>query len=189
MYGLTHRLLTARGWTFEGTRPEALKLLAIGAPHTSNWDFVAFLGAMAHFDLRANVLIKDSAFVGPLGPLLRSLGGIPVDRSGAQGLVDRTVEAYRKAKELVLVLAPEGTRSNAEHWRSGFHRIASEAAVPILPAWVDYPSRRIGFEPLMAATADLRGDMDRLREVYRSKMGRHPERMKPVRLAAEPGPA
>lgn len=186
MYALTHRLYTARGWTFEGPRPEAPKFLAIGAPHTSNWDFFGFVAAMAHFDLRANVLIKDSAFVGPLGSFLRRIGAIPVDRSASTGLVDRTVEAFRRASEMVLVLAPEGTRSRAEHWRSGFHRIARQAEVPLLPAWIDYPSRRIGFAPLMELTSNVQADMDRLREIYRGRIGRHPELMKPVRLADEP---
>ena len=183
MYPLIHRAYTARGWTFEGERPDASKFLAIGAPHTSNWDFFAFMAAMAHFDLKANVLIKESAFVGPLGSFLRSVGGIPVDRSGGKGLVNRTVEAFDRAKDMILVLAPEGTRSKADHWKTGFHRIARAADVPLLPAWVDYPSRRIGFEPLMEVTADIRADMAKLKEIYGPRIGRHPEMMKPIRLA------
>jgi len=189
MYSLAHRLFVARGWTFEGERPEADKFLAIGAPHTSNWDFVAFLAAMKHFDLRANVMIKDSAFVGPIGSILRSVGGVPVDRTIAGGLVERTIDAFNRAKQMALVIAPEGTRSKADHWRSGFHRIARGADVPLLPAWIDYPSRRVGFTPLMELTSNVKADMDRLREIYAGRVGRRPEMMKPVRLAIEPGPA
>lgn len=185
MYSFAHRLFATRGWTFEGERPEATKFLAIGAPHTSNWDFMAVMAAFKHFDMRANILIKDSAFVGPLGSLLRSVGGVPVDRSSSGGLVDRTIAAFERAKEMALVLAPEGTRSKADHWKTGFYRIARGADVPLLPAWIDYPSRRGGFEPLMRLTDNVKADMDHLRSIYEGRVGRRPEMMKPVRLAIE----
>jgi 1-acyl-sn-glycerol-3-phosphate acyltransferase len=69
------------GWRLDGAMPDLKKFVIIVAPHTSNWDFP--IGIAAKFALRLEVtfLGKDSLFRFPMGPLMRALGGMPVDRS------------------------------------------------------------------------------------------------------------
>ena len=52
-------MLQLAGWQIEGTLPDLPKFVLIGAPHTSNWDFVLFLGVI--FSLRANVRFMGKA--------------------------------------------------------------------------------------------------------------------------------
>jgi 1-acyl-sn-glycerol-3-phosphate acyltransferase len=113
MYWLAKHYLRFRGWTINGTFPPDPKFIAIGAPHTANFDFIVFLGVLGHFGKRARFIGKASLFKGPLGWLMRKLGGIPVQRDHPEGLVGQTVAAFAEADEMILVLAPEGTRGRS----------------------------------------------------------------------------
>jgi 1-acyl-sn-glycerol-3-phosphate acyltransferase len=153
--------MRASGWTFEGNFPDAPKVMIVVAPHTSNWDVP--VGLAAKFALRFEVkfVAKHTTFWWPLGPFLRALGGIPVNRSQAGDMVGDTVEAYRRADKLMLILTPEGTRKKVPKWKSGFHRIARAANVPIMLITFDYSRKvvRLGptFQPTDNYEADLAG--------------------------------
>lgn len=185
MYWLAKHYLRLRGWRIEGAFPEDPKFLAIGAPHTSNFDFMVFLGVLGHFGKRARYIGKNSLFWGPLGWLMRKLGGIPVRRDRPEGLVEQTTAAFAAADEMILVVAPEGTRSKGTRWKSGFYRIASAARVPIVPASVNGVDRVATIGPPIWASGDVPADMDRLRAFYRGVEGIHPGNETPVRLAEE----
>jgi 1-acyl-sn-glycerol-3-phosphate acyltransferase len=182
---LAHKLLELRGWEFTGTVPDVPKLIIIGAPHTTNWDFVVYLGALHHYQLHASYIGKHTLFRWPFGWLFRKLGGIPVDRSKPGGLVQQVVDALESAKRMILVIAPEGTRGAAPYWKSGFLHIAAAAEVPILLAYIDYPSKRAGMGPLLEFDGDIPGFMDRCREFYADKQGKHPEKKGPVAVREE----
>lgn len=162
------------GWRFEGEVPNVRKMVLIVAPHTSNWDFPVGLQAKLAMRFGGTFIGKHTLFRWPLGILMRWLGGIPVNRAAAGGLVGEVAGLLRAADRMTVVLAPEGTRRRVEQWKSGFYRIALEAGVPILPVGFDYSRRVVFFAPLYQPTGDYEKDLRALRAHYRPEMGFRP---------------
>lgn len=178
---LAMKLINLAGWQVPPF-PDVDKAIVVGGPHTSNWDGVIGLAGAIALGLHARFLIKHDLFRGPLGWLLRRLGGIPVDRARAGGVVGQAVRQLRESDRLILVVTPEGTRSNARHWKTGFHRIAREAGVPIVVTVADYRARQLRFPLVLDATDDLQSDLERIYECFASVTPRHPEKLSdPVR--------
>jgi 1-acyl-sn-glycerol-3-phosphate acyltransferase len=165
----------ATGWRVVGEMPDIPRFVLIVAPHTSNWDFLHGLGAKGVLRLGARFLGKHTLFRGPAGAFLRWLGGIPVDRRAAHGIVGESVRAFADAEQLCLVLTPEGTRSYVKEWKSGFFRIAMGAGVPILLVKFDYRSKSIELGPLFHPTGDYARDLQVIQREYRREMARRPE--------------
>lgn len=185
MRRLSHRIFTSLGWKFEGRIPEIPKMVIVGAPHTSNWDFFLFLAALHHFDLTVRFLAKQSLFRWPFGFMFRKVGGIPVDRSKAGGIVRQVKAAFDAADQLILVIAPEGTRKAARQWKSGFVEIAESADVPVVLAGVDGRNRVLEISPPHRVGENRAEFMDRLRAFFADKSGINPKGKGPVRLASE----
>ena len=179
---LGRAILRVMGWTVQGPVADLPKMVMIGAPHTSNMDGVLAIATLTAYRLRAGTMIKDSAFKGIMGPVLRWFGAIPINRRAAGGVVGASVGAFRDNEKLILLIAPEGTRSSADEWKRGFHLIAASAGVPILPAAIDYMRKRITFGPPVYTTDDYESDMQRVLDFYRDYSApRHPERAsKPI---------
>lgn len=173
------------GWKFAGNAPTAKKLVIIGAPHTSNWDFVLFLAATSHFGIDAKAIGKHTLVSGPFGWLMRRLGVIPVERDSGQGVVEAMVDEFAKADELALVIAPEGTRGAADYWRSGFYRIATAAGVPLLVAKLDAATKTITLHDAFPLTGDVSTDMDEVRMRLEGGNGIKPGGGSRVKLKAE----
>ncbi|MDP9493758.1 MAG: lysophospholipid acyltransferase family protein [Actinomycetota bacterium] len=188
MTWLAHTLLKLMGWRFTGTLPDLPKLIIIGAPHTTNWDFIIFLAALHHYRMKASFIGKHTLFRWPFGHFFRWVGGIPVDRSAPRGLVQQVVDAIVSADRMILVMAPEGTRKPAPHWKSGFLQIAAKANIPIVLGYVDFPNRRAGLGPLVSLDGDATKFMNQARSFYADKEGRRPEGKGPVRVRAEGKP-
>jgi 1-acyl-sn-glycerol-3-phosphate acyltransferase len=168
------RWLYARcGWRVAGELPDVPKLVAIAAPHSSNWDVI--WGLLVKIGLRVDVRFigKREAFFWPLGPILRGFGGIPIDRSRAQNVVGDMAALFAANQKLWLALAPEGTRKKVKEWESGFLRIALAANVPILPVYFHYAEKTIGFGPLFQPSGDVEADMVKIREFYRPWQGKN----------------
>lgn len=173
------------GWTFAGVLPDEPRYIVIGAPHTSNWDFVIFLAALHHFDIHARFLGKHTLFRWPFGRFFEGLGGIPVDRSRAGGVVAQVATVFEATEKMVLVIAPEGTRKAGRWWKSGFLSIAEAADVPVVPAGIDYLTKTVALGDAISFDGDVRPFMDRLRAFYTDKRGRHPELESPVAVREE----
>lgn len=156
-----------RGWRIEGELPALKKFVLVGAPHTSNWDFAVFLGAVDAFKINPSYLGKHSLFRWPLRRFMVDMGGIPVDRSRPAHYVDQVITEFARRDELVLVIAPEGTRHSDGHWRSGFYHIAVGAGVPIVLAWLDRERRLVVIGPAVMPTGDYRADLKRIAHFYR----------------------
>jgi 1-acyl-sn-glycerol-3-phosphate acyltransferase len=118
-------------------------------------------------------MAKRELFRGPLGWVLRRLGGMPIERSATHGVVEQMVERLSRQPRLWLGIAPEGTRKPVAKWRSGFWHIAQRAQVPILPVYFDYPSKTIGIGPLFEPGNDMSADIAALRDFYRPFRGRY----------------
>lgn len=185
MRWLSYRIFVALGWRIEGRLPDIPKMVVIGAPHTSNWDFFLFLAAIHHFGIKVKFLGKASLFRWPFGFMFRKVGGIPVDRSKPGGLVGQVAAAFAAHETMILVIAPEGTRAAAPAWRSGFVEIAAGADVPVVFAGVDGPDRVLTIGPPERVGDDRGVFMDRVRAFYADQPGIRPSGRSTVRLADE----
>jgi 1-acyl-sn-glycerol-3-phosphate acyltransferase len=168
--------LRALGWRISGELPNRAKMVAIVAPHTSNWDFV--VGFLAYLALRIDCAWwgKHSIFRGPFGPLLRRYGGIPVVRSQSSNIVERTVEEFARRERMLLALAPEGTRSKVETWRTGFYHVARGAGAPVLTVALNFGERVVEIGPLFELTDDQDADIARLRARFATVRGKRTDR-------------
>ena len=163
----------ACGWRVVGEFPNVPKLVAIAAPHSSNWDVVWGLLVKIGLRLEIRFIGKREAFFWPLGALLRNFGGIPINRSAAHNVVATMQQEFAQHERFWLAIAPEGTRKPVKKWKNGFWRMAREAGVPILPVYFHYPERVIGIGPLIQPSESLEADMARIREFYRPWQGKN----------------
>lgn len=178
----TALILRLMGWRFQGELPLPAKCVLIGAPHTSNWDILYTFLLMGASRRRFRWVAKHTLFRGMGGVILKWLGGIPVRRDARHNFVDQMAEIFRKSERLVLAIVPEGTRSKAEYWKTGFYYIAREAGVPVLMGFVDFSRKITGIGPALIPSGDITADFDIIRAFYSGKTGRDPEKQGPVRL-------
>lgn len=165
-----------KGWDLSGERSAPKRCVILGAPHTSNWDFVFFLGATHTLGIAPSFMGKHSLFKWPMRRFMFDMGGISVNRSAKDAnYVEQVVAEYGRREDLALVIAPEGTRGAIVAWRSGFYHIAHGAGVPIVPAWVDNKTMRGGIGPAIATTGDFAADLKKIAQFYQSVMPDHPK--------------
>ena len=170
---LGRSILRAGGWRMVGAFPDIPRLVLVGAPHSSNWDGVWGFAAKLALGLDIKILGKRELFWWPLGPLLRRLGVIAVDRASTRGVVEQLATLIGSSDKFWFGLAPEGTRKPVAQWKTGFWKIARAADVPVLPAYFHYPDKVIGIGPPFHLSDDMAADMARLRAWYRPWRGRH----------------
>lgn len=163
---LARWMVTAAGWRLSGEFPDVPRAVLIAAPHSSWWD--GFWGMLIKVAIGADVsfMAKQELFVGPLGWLLRKLGGLPIDRKATAGVVEQMVARLQSTPGLWIGVAPEGTRKRVAKWKTGFWHIAHAAQVPIVPVYFHYPERTIGIGPAFVTSDDMAADIQRLREFY-----------------------
>lgn len=179
-------LLRMAGWRVVLAQPVPERCVAIFYPHTSNWDTAIGLCAKFMIGLKIRFVGKDTLFATPvLGPLLVRWGGVPVDRRAPAAFVRQMEHAFAENAQFRLAIAPEGTRSRTEYWKSGFYRLARAAGVPLLLAYIDYPRREIGVGACLELTGSVDQDMARIRAFYAGKRGRHAAKQSPIRLREE----
>lgn len=167
-------ILRLIGWRFAGSVPDLPKMVLIGAPHTSNWDFVLAMVALFAVQARVFWLGKHTFVNSPLKPLLFWLGGVAVDRRAASGVVGQTAVQFEKRSQFLLGLAPEGTRSLVTRWKMGFFYIAQKANVPILPVALDYGRKCIEIgEPIWPEVGQT-AVLEKLRCFYANVKGKRP---------------
>ncbi|MFO0676192.1 MAG: 1-acyl-sn-glycerol-3-phosphate acyltransferase [Polyangiaceae bacterium] len=181
------RSLDLMGWAFEGPIPSERKYVALAMPHTSNWDGVLLLTITRSIGLSMRWMVKDAWVKGALGLPMMQMGAVPIDRSKNSNVVDQMIEAFREHDDFVLFIPPEGTRSRAEYWKSGFYHIALGAKVPVVPGYLDFARKRAGLGPAMTMTGNVKSDMDRIRAFYAEKnpIPFDPSKFGPIRLREE----
>lgn len=173
--GLGRFALWLLGWKLVGEVPDEPKMVMIGAPHTSNMDGVIALLTLTALGLNAGTMIKDSAFQGLLGVVLRWFGALPVDRKSAKGVVGQSIEAFNSRTQFLLLIAPEGTRNAPAAWKRGFYLVAAAAGVPVLPSACDYRNKVITIGPPFYPQKSFEEDLPELLEFFRLKSSpRHP---------------
>jgi 1-acyl-sn-glycerol-3-phosphate acyltransferase len=186
---LARALLRVAGWRIRFDGLPAKQGVAIVYPHTSNWDFV--VGILAKWGIGIPVTFwgKDSLFRVPLfGRWMRWLGGVPVDRGSANGIVGQMARALQAARAegrfLWLALAPEGTRQRSEGWRSGFYHVALQAQVPVGLVVLDFARREVGFVRFLMLSGDAAADIAEVARTFVGRAGCRPELAAPIHWQA-----
>ena len=159
--GLGRLILGAMGWRIVGRLPNTPRVVLAVAPHTSNIDGLIGISAIQSLRVHVRFMGKHTLFEGRLGRLMYWLGGIPVNRDSARDVVDQTTVIMRDTP-FWLGLAPEGTRTGAKRWKTGFYRIAEQMAVPIVVLGFCYRRRQVRIVDCFLPTGDMDADMARM---------------------------
>lgn len=175
-------ILKFMGWRTHVIPPHTSRYVLIGAPHTSNWDFIIALLLMTVERIPIRILGKDSLFRWPLGSFMRSLRAIPVNRRERNNMVDQVVAKFDENKNIIIGLSPEGTRSKTSRWKTGFYYIALKAKVPIVMAYLDYKNKICGIGPSLKPSGDIITDFNKIREFYTGILGKFPHKQGAIEL-------
>ena len=177
MYKLLAKLVYAvNGWKIQGSMPaEIKKCVLVAVPHTSNWDFLYGSCGWTLFGLKVKYLIKKEWFRFPFKGLMKSLGGIPVDRSKQTNLVDAMAELVNNKEEIIVVMTPEGTRKKVDKWRTGFYHLALKTNSPIVLGKINYKTKMAIMGPSFMPTGNIEKDFEIIREFYKDAVGCVPE--------------
>lgn len=167
--------LKLAGWRLEGTPPHVDRYVVIAAPHTSNWDLPMTLAVVFAYRLKVCFLAKHTLFRWPFGIFLRWLGGVPVDRTKANSLVEQAVAFFKSTERLIMIVPPEGTRQKVRSWKSGFYYIAHGAQVPIALGFIDFKRKAAGIGDLFEPTGDFDADLPKIRAFYAGITGKNPD--------------
>lgn len=176
MQKLAQLILRVLGWRYEITTPDFKQAVIVVAPHTSNSDFI--LGKLGYMALGryAHFVIKKEWIKAPLiGPLLKKIGGVPVDRDKASHFTDQIADEFKKDANFCIAITPEGTRKRNPRWKRGFYHIATKAGVPIVLVKIDYGQKIMSVFDLFTPTGDEHADIKAVKEKFRGAIGRHPE--------------
>jgi 1-acyl-sn-glycerol-3-phosphate acyltransferase len=171
--GLT--VLNILGWEVVGTLPKKPKFIAAVAPHTSNWDFVIAIAAVLATNLRIRFMGKKAIFVWPFKIFLNNMGGIAIDRNNKHGMVDQMVEQFQQNEQLVLGIAPEGTRKKISKWKSGFLHIAHQAGVPVVPVSLDFAKKQLRFHPEVEVSSNIENELAKFKDYFSDICAKNPQ--------------
>lgn len=160
-------------WKVVGEFPaNEKKYIIIGAPHTSNYDFIIGLIIKLTNKDTINFIGKKSLFKFPYGWFFKSLGGVPVDRKKNEKLVDAITDIFNSKKQFIFAVSPEGTRSKVNEWKTGFYYIAKQANVPIVPLTFDFKNRQTVVFPAFYTTENQKEDFIYLKSLYKGVEGK-----------------
>lgn len=176
---LGRAFLKVIGWRLEGELPDLPKFVIIAAPHTSNWDFIVGMAGVYAIGLKVQWMGKHTLFKPPFGGIMRRLGGIPIERSESHGVVEIMVDEFKKRKQLLLAITPEGTRKWVDKWKTGFYHIAFRSELPIVTAFMDFRRKSLGFGPIVYPSGDLNRDLQTVFDFYVQIAGKRAELFNP----------
>jgi 1-acyl-sn-glycerol-3-phosphate acyltransferase len=165
------------GWKAVGEVPKERRFVLIAAPHTSNWDFLYFVGLTEDLGIMPHFMGKKSLFRWPVRKFMFDMGGVAVDRASKQNYVEQMIDEFEKRDEFMLTIAPEGTRGKVKAWKTGFYHIAMGAKVPIVIGMMDYSKKTGGLGSAIWPTGDYAADMAHIKKQYDGVIPRHPDRI------------
>lgn len=179
---LAEKALKLMGWETDNHWPENLsQCVMIAAPHTSNWDALYARLALKALGVNVRLTIKDSYMKFPLGPFVRAMGGIGIDRRPKQAgeprpsMVQVMTDLFKHHPELVMLVTPEGTRARQEQWKTGFYYVAVNAGVPIALAYMDYEQKKAGVGKIIHPTGNFEEDMAEIMDFYAGIQAKFPK--------------
>ena len=164
------------GWKTEIKDMEQIKKsVMIAAPHTSNWDLIFMVAVFWKHNINVRFFIKNVYTKGIHGKFFRWLGGIGIDRSKKNNLVERASLSFKSEEELIIIIPPEGTRNRVDKWKLGFYHIAKKAQVPISFGYLDYKEKIGGSGGFISLTDSMENDLDKIQAFYKTKTAKFPE--------------
>lgn len=168
-------IMGAAGWTIVGEVPDEPKIVLVGAPHTSNWDYIFTVLTVYSLGVDIHFVGKQSLFDNPLGGVMRFTGGIPIDRATSEGFVDKMVEEFNRRASFVLAIMPEGTRArdDGSKWRSGFYHIAQGAGVPMVLVIFDYGRKTMRMGPTFWPSGNYEADLAKIQACFAGVQGKY----------------
>lgn len=175
-------ILNTLGWTVHVDLPDSKKFVAIAAPHTSNWDFLLGIIAAKAVKVKVCWMGKHTMFRWPFGWFFRAIGGTPIHREQGRNHIQQLTDLFNRSEQLVLALAPEGTRSRTDHWKTGFHYIARAAKVPIAMGYLDFGHKQVGIGGSFYPGEDIEADFELIRRFYANRHGKNPENESLIRV-------
>ncbi len=173
-------ILLVFGWQIVGHFPDIPKFVLIGAPHTSSWDFPLVMTVLFALGLRVAWMGKHTFINGRFGHIWRWMGGVPIDRRAASGVVEQMVDEFQRRPDFILGIAPEGTRDKVARWKTGFYHIAYQAGAPIVPFTMDYGRKIVNVCQPFIPTGNIEQDMPRLQAIYEGVKGKRPQQFHSV---------
>ena len=185
VYGMSLIYLKIFGWRRAGQLPEIPRYVMIAAPHTSNWDMPVTLALAFAFRVKVYWMGKEAMFRWPFRSIMRWLGGIPIDRSKTNNIVDQSIAAFRESKELVMIIPPEGTRKSVRYWKTGFYHIACGAHVPVVLGFLDFAHKTGGIGPVVWPSGDINADMKIIQTFYAGITGKYPDEYNPADVSPD----
>ncbi len=161
--------------------PEAQRSVMIGAPHTSNWDFVIVRIAFYILGIPVKLAIKDFWTKFPFGIIIKPMGGLGINRNKdpkkkGKSYVEQMAAFFDQYERIAMVIAPEGTRSKRTQWKTGFYHTAKLAGVPITLGYLDYEKKEAGVGAVVHVTDDMEADMRKIMDFYRNITPRNPDK-------------
>jgi len=173
LQGFARLVMRLFRWRVDGSLPDIEKCVVVGAPHTSNWDYVLTLLTMFALGVDVHYVVKHTFFENPLGGFLRWLGGVPVDRRASNNFVEQMVAQFNQRSTFVLAIMPEGTRSKVRGWRSGFYYIALGAGVPLVSMGFDFGARAMVIGSVFSPSGDYETDLPQLQARFAGMEGKN----------------
>lgn len=161
-------LLWVCGWKAADPPCPCKKAIILGVPHTSAWDFLISFFYYYGVGGKASVMVKKEFFWGPLGPIMRWMGGVPVDRKRGATVAKQVIDAMNNTDYMHLAIAPEGTRQRTDNWKTGFHTIAKACNADVYLGYFDWSTKTIGRGEKFELTDDPKEDMRRIRQHYKN---------------------
>lgn len=180
LQGIARLILWVAGWTPVGDPPDLDKAVFIAAPHTTNWDGFWLMVYKTERNMDIHFLAKHTIFWWPLGPVLRAMGAMSIDRTVSASTVQQVVDAFAERDHFWFALSPEGTRKWQPYWKTGFYRIAKSANVPIVLSFIDYKKKELGIGITLPDSQTMEQDLHAIQEFYAPFTGRWPERQGPI---------
>ncbi len=161
------------GWKVRGDFPDIGKAVLIAAPHTSNWDGINMLATAGFYRVKLRWMGKKSLTRGPFGSVIKWLGCVPIDRTAANDVVRVMADAFAAEPRMILAIPPEGTRSAAREWKTGFYHIARAASVPLILSVLDYGTKTISLAAIIRPSGDYDADLAVIQSYYARAKGKH----------------
>lgn len=168
-------LMKLTGWKTTGHFPKDERVVLVVGPHTSNWDFIVAMSAVLSWDIHIHWLGKHSIFKKGFRRILKSLGGIPVNRANPQDLMDEIQAIASQYQGFIIGMAPEGTRKKVERLKTGFLRIATQTNSKIMLAGIDFSNKTIQLGEFFTPSGDIEKDLENIKSYFSHFSGKRPE--------------
>lgn len=164
------------GWKIEGGfNQEIKKCVLMVMPHTSWHDFYVAIICRGAVGGGINWIGKKELFRFPFAYFFKSLGGVPLDRTGGLNKVEAIAQIFETKETFRLGLSPEGTRKKVETLKTGFYYIAVKATVPIIPVSINFEKKTVDFGKLFQPTGNIDDDLIVLNKHFIGSKGKIPE--------------